>query len=538
MGTCTANSPGVTYFSIGEAAATLAVFFTVTQFLRPVYKFRISVGYLRIFHINALLIGTFVSVLLATLIPNVGLSSIPVVGYPVFWEFLGGLQFFVAVCALMAVVSTPAKFTHQNHHRFFVGIAQTIARSNPEELADLSREISSNASALFSAGNQLRRYQDPSAFVLFSRRREIEFFSTAVSILEVLSDETFCRIAVTKNPFCAFHLIRAAKMEPNYARAGGPLISTLLEQAINDETSILHREKDFSGLGHFKEFFNHTFSDYSFIEGDYHPLSRWHFDIDSITANKINRLTNAFYEATKGYLLTDNTMNEAMALKNAFHAFGYLMRDLISELESPDVTGRRQQEISLDAFKIIHGLDQVIRLVSEHANTDGRDFVEETYNPSKDFSIFGAIANAAFEIFQTLSQYRKHEDKIRQIAINLWHCIYSFGDPNSRALTQIQKRFEFLIVKKLDQNFVGRHPALLWLLIKVTSLNNPDIPSNAEEAFEKKFCQILQKKLPAAVREHREVVLKMLPINATYIELTNELIYSLPVSGKRILALT
>src|SRR5260370_41760066 len=112
--------PHAVYFSVGEAIGALAFLLAFTQLVTPGLTFRLRVHNRRAWVAFSLFAAAFGCVVVAALIPAVLGYVIPVVGFPIFWEVVGGaLVLSGALVLAQTYYFARALFSEASCERFF-----------------------------------------------------------------------------------------------------------------------------------------------------------------------------------------------------------------------------------------------------------------------------------------------------------------------------------------------------------------------------------------------------------------------------------
>lgn len=141
------NPPNI-YFSIGEATAALSITLIIPQFLKPIYRFRLATQSIQLAHVYLIVFLGAGCVLAATILPNIGIPRGSIFAYPVFWEFFGGLFFFVAFGALAFALLRPAGARRGTYPRFAQAAADFLAHADKQDQSDFSGDLLRNIERL------------------------------------------------------------------------------------------------------------------------------------------------------------------------------------------------------------------------------------------------------------------------------------------------------------------------------------------------------------------------------------------------------
>ncbi|MDO9588019.1 MAG: hypothetical protein Q7J13_08790 [Brevundimonas sp.] len=274
LGLCTYDpaSPSFSYFGIGEAVAALAFTLAVPQFIKPIYRMRLSARRIRTLYIFTLAFAGAGFALIGALLPHLPISRDVLIAYPVVWELLGGTLFAIAygLLAFGSVLPLTARAGRVRGFAQAVAYFLTIAQP-PDHVEFVENELADNFERLMKFANFVDRFRETSAFFDFTHRREIQDGAYAGSLLRIASDHRLCRTMVERTPWLAADLIRTIDEKKIRCRAAERLVQEIALQAISSNDSMLERESGFGGFSTAPVLAESLFGS-AFVANNYRPL--------------------------------------------------------------------------------------------------------------------------------------------------------------------------------------------------------------------------------------------------------------------------
>lgn len=210
LGSCSYDpaAPSPSYFTIGQLISVIALVLAFSQLTKPIIKFRIrthNINY-RVVAVVVLLASSFV--FLATLLPFLPGPALPLIGYPVFWEFLAGILFAAVAIFLLVAINTKPTFKRRNSEAYLRACAAVIARGNDDDLRELADEILPAITPIFNECKSYNHFEACRVREQGQTYRIQERTRIAFTILDLWSDKSFCKNIVCKAPETALANIR------------------------------------------------------------------------------------------------------------------------------------------------------------------------------------------------------------------------------------------------------------------------------------------------------------------------------------------
>jgi len=516
------SSPNRIYFSIGSAITAIALVLAFTQLIRPITKFRLAIGLFKPVIAYVLFILAILFVFIAAILPFVPGLALPLLGYPVFWEISAGLLFAGTSLVFLCSIHRRAKFNKRNYKRYLNFCTSLIARGNERDLRELADEIFDSIKEVIKAS---QKYDSLSAHFAKKEAKQYEvpaYTRYALTLLDIWSDKKFCQLMVCHVPHTAIEIFRQIQQQRLYYSGGYSLVNQLVGQALTNSDSILYREEDFYGLGHFKTFTNMVFGNYDLIESNLRPLQAWsHWQEEDLRPWKVEKYSKVLNTATEANITSGWRRGHPSGLWSGFQTLTNIAVSETLKLDKiPDDEAYDSAPYE-NLRQIARGLRQSVKTLLEHENDiPDEAFSEDTYDRFTDSSIYGVIACAIFDFYKELSTTRSKDEAARMLAIDLWLNVYPVSkSEESKAIVEVQKRLNIHLFKKVQENLEHLwYPALTRLLINLISLEEPE--PNAEKRgallFKNKFFALLRKHYEKAASKDPEKAKDMLPENVEY----------------------
>jgi hypothetical protein len=541
LGNCSydPSSPSRVYFSIGQAVSVLALFLAFTQLLRPILRFRLATGIFRQKTAYTLFTVAIFSIFIAAALPFIPGPALPLLGYPIFWEFLAGLLFVFGALGFLWSINRSAKYSRKNYKTFFDYCTSLIAKGNDNDLRELSEEIFDSIKNVISACSKYDRYKAMSEKERNEKYEVSEYTEYALSLLDIWSDAKLCEIMVCNVPATVIELFRQIDEQHFYNSGGYSLVKQIIHQAYFNKSSILHREEDYEGLGHFKTFTTTVFGNHSLIESNFRPLQAWtYWKEEDVKEWHVEKYCKTLQVALKSYFASSGWGHGfPSAIYSAFSVIkGIVMSESIKLDKTPDSDVYESpyfRKLSI----IERGLQKFVKIVIENAHKlPEYKFVEENYNHFHDHSIYGILANAIFEYYEHLAMARSQDEATRMLAINIWLDVYPVSKGlESKPIEEVQKRLNLLLSKKVEENLTNQYyPAVTRLLLNIVGLF--ESKENVEEygaiTFKNKLFSLIQMHFENAFNNNSKKALDMIPANTKYVETEGKLVQVVRIDGE------
>lgn len=511
-------NPANSYFSIGEAVSTFALLIAASQLAGPVLQFRLRISRAKVIAATGLFTLTIICAGVAAAIPSVLGYTVPVVGFPIFWELLGLLGIVIGGFILVHLYFRPAIYSETNFEAYFNACLAFISRGDPQFLRALADELAPSVEALVSACSQHDFFEARKAEENHQAYPLSPVTSYGLECLNLLADERFCKVVVEYCPETAVLLITKISESSRQNMWGRSLVHQLIRQALINPNSIMHREDNHSGLGRFKSFTKSVFGTYAHIDSFQRPLKAWEYWRDEENTTQIlQKYALALEMAFSSYFEAADYWTYPAAL-----AVGVQSLVGSAQFKLPRLRLEEGEWISdTPAFKSWQIVSEtLLKLIETTIKNDERlpnyEFDSQNYDRSQDPSIYGVIAEGVYEFLEKLSMYRKDDHAVRSLAIRLWMDVAPANSrPAIRPVLEIQKRLAVHLRNMVEKNLVqGYYPALTRVLISLIGLH---AKQDGEDSrfFTSDFHSLMRKHFLNAHRTDSVIAEDMLPKGVT-----------------------
>lgn len=531
LGECLYNpaDPKV-HFTLGHLLSVIALLLTISQLTRPIIKFRLkshNLNYKLLIFLSAVAI---LSVFLATVLPFIPGTALPVIGYPVFWELLSASLFVGVGIYLILAIAKPAKFSSKNAQEYLSASVSYISKCDEDRLNDLAEEIYPSISGVIEEARKFDRYRARAAK---ERNEDYDVSKTtriANTILDAWSDKLFCKAIVCRAPASAIEIIAELEKNPD-SGVGYALSNEIINQSFENNSSILNREEQYSGLGFFKNFMHQCFGDWRFLQSIHRPMRSWEHYCNAQTDWKVSKYCECTKVAFEAYLESKDYWQHPSSLYTAVDVMASITMNqilAITHIPSQEIYGSENQKI---LFEISNGFQKIIKTVLEVNDYPEYDFDDVNYDYSRDPSIFGVVAKGTYEYFEKLSMAKGHDGFIRSHATSIWIDIFGVKSSElSKNQNEIGKRLLFHLMKKVRENLNHEqrwYPAIVKLLLSINGISESEDRDDRPAAkFHTFLLKLIQEKFSLLYQTEEEFALDMLPESMIFDEKNIKLIHN------------
>jgi Ca2+/Na+ antiporter len=524
------SSPNRIYFSIGEAIATIAIIIVILQLIDPIKKFRIEVSRTRIRVFYIIFFIAIVSVLFSATLPFIPGEALPFIGYPVFWEVLSGIAIMGVVIYLLYRIHKPVKISRKNYKQFFAGCRRILYKGKEGDLTDFADEIYFSIDEIVKEAKRYDRYDAYFANKEGKKYEISEYTRHVLVILDMLSDEQFCRVMVCYSPQTVIKLFKEIVAHKLFKSGGHFLVQQLVEQAFNNKNSVLYKEDEYYGLGIFKSFTKTAFGNLRLVESGLRPLDAWNpWRCRKNESWAIEKYAYALKVAVLGYIeARGGDQQLPVGIKSGMEQLidTVLTHVILIEKLSEEET---YPSLAYDNIELVErGICNILEVLANNEKDIPDIKVDfNNYDVHEDPTIYGIIAETVFEYFEKISSINKHERHSRSLTISLWMNIYTPIMKDSKAIKEIQKRLEILLLNQVDENL--QHlccPAITKLLIIISGLNEENMYEGFPDKnrFMQEFYSRLKKHFKKAWQTDSKRAKWMIPSTVKYDDNKNQLI--------------
>jgi hypothetical protein len=529
---CSGASLGA-FFSIGQLLTVLSFALAFSQLTRPIVRFRLQAKGISFWSVAWVVGFGTAFVFLAAIMAHLAAPRPALFGYPIYWELLSGLLFVVLGFALIAYSTKKAQFGGSNARSYLEACRAVIVKGSPEAMRELAEEVIEAVPSVFKCccafDAQAARQASKSGLPL----NVPDSTRAAFSILDLWSDAAFCKQIACSAPDTAIALIEGFKSANSGSRPGYALCRQLIRQSFLEESSLLMREEDFSGLGFTKQFRSALFNDWAFINSGYAPLDHWVYYSDEAKDWQVKKYGECVHAALAAYLKANNFHENPWSLRRALDHLSSVAQRQSWQLQSigPGVGYSSSPVRILSAVQ--SSLVGLLELLTscEHAVVAQCEGNAETgvATSAAHAPIYEAIAKGIYDYLEALSSARCNDEPVRMCAIRLW--LEVFPVPAGEA-SNTQKILGDLLVKqmdeKLDDNFnvdYPLYPPLARLLLSVNGIHDRPIPHQprADVEFQRRFIERMKNSFAALEERDPEFAQHLLPEGFVYDKTSHEL---------------
>ncbi|MBN23112.1 MAG: hypothetical protein CL678_17640 [Bdellovibrionaceae bacterium] len=511
------NKPDIHLISFGDTISVIALLIAFTQLVSLFKKSKLE-GYLKKYYwLWAAL--PLIFVLFAGILPLIPGNAVPLLGYPIFWEFLAAIVLGIAVIQVIRIYVSKLKFSKKRPEKLLNIIMGVIAKGEAKDLAELAANLVYFIPDFVAV---VKKYDVEKWKVKTDQIKEnphANEFSYVSGIIDVLADPFFCSVVVRKEPALIAKLVNESKKQECSGTYFKPFVWELIKQGIQQEDSIFRRETQFWGLGSFKSLSNIVFSDFE-VNESFLPLSFWSptliKNIDEETFESFAKMfllmIDAYFSAGRFYEHSFSIYSPGKTLVE-YPKHNIYRIDDYPDSDIGECLGYKYLWVSERT------LVKIIDKMLEVENLREESFIKYCNEVDKknDHSIFKLIAEWSYEIFESAAHTRKHDEQLRFLVIDLWMKIYPIGE-STEIHSQIQNRLEPLILEKVNENLEkGYYPALSRVMISIFGLYIPEKTKQSREAvFCRKFYKYFREHFLELYEKDQEKALDMLPANTTF----------------------
>ncbi|MGT2469305.1 hypothetical protein [Paraburkholderia terrae] len=480
FGRCQYNplKPNNSYLTLGDALAALGLVIAFLQLGTPTVRLRNRIRAKVIYCAFGLFGLVFIFTAYAALIPSL-YSSSPAspLGYPVVWELSGTLCGLAAFVTIAFSYFLPTRFRPGNARQFADAAVYTLSTGDTDALRALSVEVGRNVGLLVGAAT---------AGIEALRRKEVvpDYQIAALQLLQMLSDRRFCRVVVDSSPSTAVSFVEELNSHDASGEVGHAFLQELSVQAVVSPDSILAKEDDYVGLGHFGMYTRALYGNYQFVARRFGLFDGWEsYRADEVSLGATQRYGRALKVAVEGYFEANDFYSQPRVLRGALKRLSSLFRDQMWQLHGVSIAGIHQTTECKIASEIVdiyqHILDTIIKkevsvpAAYELKRDEGNGVVLVP-------AIYEFFAEGYFELIQSAAVDRGHDDTLRDLMENLYSSVNGLPGERTRVLVEIQQRVLAKLSNKLTDNLVaGYYPLVtrqLCCLVGVWESSN--VPSD------------------------------------------------------------
>jgi hypothetical protein len=418
------SSPTWRIITLGDTIAAISLLIAFSQLLTPVLKIRISGLFPRIYILWGF---AALSVLFASILPFIPGKAWPLLGFPIFWELLGGILILVGIIAVIFRFSRPLKFSKGTYNYIIRVVMRGIATGEDKDHAELAHSLQKIIKGLVFYAT---RYD--SVIAEFESREGRAYVMPELSaeaghVLRLCSDEKFCSTVVRREPGFAIMFFEEVKRQRachnNYMK---PLAWELIRQSLINIDSILYREKKYKGLG-----FNASFTQSAFSDSDFNewvqPLSGYNLILEKqVPVETLERLGDVLGVIAKTYLDSERYYEHSFSIYSSFRELTDYAGFISHRIDSSTPENVYQSDVYRSLGSISNTLCEVVQLFASDSRLAEEKLVAhwKGVERNRDNSPFEYVSKWIYDYIAALAHTRKYDQELRSALITLWMEIY------------------------------------------------------------------------------------------------------------------
>lgn len=570
LGSCAYNParPAIVYFNIGDAVAALGFTFAVQQFLRPIYKFRISAYRLKIQYLYVLLFMGFTCTVIGAILPNVEIGRSNPLSYPIVWEIIGGLIIGAAYAATTFISLRPARVYRFNLRAFISAGATLLSAADDDTRADFALDLLRSPHNIRTLMKMAYAWQQAdhvashikmeelakqgirsftgrapvSAFYLFAHRRELDAASAAGTFLRIISDPDFCSVLVRKSPWVTAEFLRGladdlAHHHEYSVQQASSFIQEIARQAILNEESLMAKEMSYDGFGVVPLLSRSLFGNF-YILHHYEPLAKFSFEsLPDMATGYINRLNGA----TKLMLQT------AVKGRDYWAHYLYSIKTTYERINLHESIRRDDGATDGSLGGIRSGIQDLYKiLLDDFDNLDERIYHSLFARDKKNRGASSAVEIVSEIIEDTLEAMSRGFAGADDSNWIYAHTILSDLFPHIGSIpigvNPLQQQVALLLLQKLGDNMSGFYPPICRVLLPVIGPYDgsplPFVSGTAYALLRDAVYRELQQRLPELHKKHPEKIADYFPTSTTYDPAANAIEHTYRSGTKEVTALS
>jgi hypothetical protein len=463
LGSCRYNpgAPTSIYFSLGEVVGALAFTLAVQQLLKPIYRFRLSVRYLKVSHLYLCVFAGAAIAMVAALVPNFPILHGGPWGYAIVWEIAAATLFIVAYGAVALAIALPIRVRSHQMEPFARGAATLLSAANETDHVDLLPDLQRSLSVLIATASFSRSSKHTSAFFDFIFRHRIEQASYADSLLRIIADPLFCETIVKRTPWRVVSMLQELSERRLHVPGAEQFIRQLAHQAILRDDAIMAREVEYHGFGTAPLLSQALFSD-PFVVVHYNPLYSF-FTTSSqlVTASMLARFNHAAERCYKTLIREGHTYRAQVAFSVSHFYRSVSMR--VWEIQATDDRDFRFSLQLHDGVKnAIHLADALLASLPQ----DDYDDLFVTNLAAHRSDVLETLVEIVYEFLTAIAnRFKGFDDPFWMTAIEVFLDTFPTDQHEPIGMTPFQQRLAIKLIGKLDQNMEGWYPAICKVLL-------------------------------------------------------------------------
>lgn len=581
----------IVYFSIGQLISLFVIAITIYSIAGPIIQLRIRSNRLFRLKLNFRILRSWIhkiqfpdsfqplALFLKNCIPSIELNpfyylillsigfiffssvipsipnfyTIPIIGYPVFWEIFSGLILTYLGIYFIRIINRLAELNKHNYKEFFICSLNIISRKKEEELISLARElilsletimsISRNYDSFCSHVQHLayKKYASNEKSVsvyqlnkFIEKDKELskmiqlnEYQWYCFKIIDLLSDKYFCKTIACKVPEFSETFFSIFPLD-NYNTSGHKeIFRNIMKSSFENEDSILNRENQYDSLRGVSNLTSLVFENHElFFQSSFSSLISW---IKRVKFTKEWQI-ELYFHCLEVALKISFNIEDQQTLKHIHN--GYLeIENILNDISHDKLSFEQKIDLFLCiSFKINQTLYIVnenkdkIKKYSSNASSLFPIFFHSEEKNWYQISLYNILAKSIFDLLATISRIdvrnSNEQFSVRNIGIDL---LIHLRDCNNQSRNnQIGKILvSYIKFNITEMNFKKRfYPPLTKYMISIFGLYYPEKEENEWDIFQIWLLNKLKKEFHSLYSIDKEFALSLLPFNTSYNSVT------------------
>ncbi|PIW28752.1 MAG: hypothetical protein COW30_06795 [Rhodospirillales bacterium CG15_BIG_FIL_POST_REV_8_21_14_020_66_15] len=425
-------------------------------------------------------------VIFAAILPSLGVASGALWAYPILWETGGGILFFLAIATLVFAVFRPAKPASVNLERFAYGAVDFLAHATDKDRAEFSTDLRFCIYDMVRKADLRQRLWSPSAFVLFTKRKELRESDFASAFLRVLSDPAFCQVLVRDTPWNTALILQEIEKYFGECESITEFVREIARQSILMDDSMFAREIEYKGFRETSVISETLFGNHH-IARFYTPLNGvWFGDTADLEVGQIKRVSRALLLTVKSLLLARSYWPQH-GLHGASDLVSSVARDICQRVRNNRADYRLVHALEFDLFQMVDKtrkhlgeLDDGVyaRLFFKPKDDAEKDMV-------RDFTLLDEIAEVVVDYaFSFCNDFEGGEDSFWSSAISINRHVFDQFGGNEAGFDPLQQRVALKILRKVDENLEGWYPAISRMFLSTIGFYEPPKEEDKNKPWE------------------------------------------------------
>lgn len=509
------KAPSTAYFTVGDGVAALSLLLLIPQFVKPLYEFRLSIRRISRSWLYVVATASFVTIVIAALIPQLPFAGMTLIGWPIFWELLAGLGFFLCYSVLALSYLLPAKVTERSAELFAREAARFLAHASTADHVDFAGELQENIKRLMRLAQSVDfKKASENAFYAFAKRRQLHAAGYADNLLSILADPAFCRSLVERCPWNVAEILDSvSESNVRSLRNCKALIHQLASQALLSNDSIFKRETDYVGFGRAPVLSQALFGNWR-INREILPFQGLRYGDVELSEPYVERVNFAAKISLENLFQSGDEWHATNIYNLVRHYEGIFLDARAKKAEAE--SWRLSREIGSGVKDLIAETREYLASLAPddrkafYAVSDGKAW--------RDSQVIDAIAKLTIEYWNSISNdFRGYGDPNWFSALDTWNACFDRWGERPSGMDPLQQRVALLMREKVDANMDGFYPALTRLCLSMLGPYDEKGNKNPDSAIgliRRDFYSRV-KKLPQFAREHPNQVSDYLPPNVS-----------------------